>query len=167
MGLSSLQRVQEHLTPTMTAARKKTIPILIFPCAFIAWIGLFVTTATASPRKRVEIDKTHQQLRAYEGLRLILRCRVSTGRGGSTPGGRFYVQGKERMHYSSRYQNAPMSYSIHLRGHYFIHGYSFVPNYPASHGCIRVPLRNGNPAKRLFEWIDIGTPVTILGRWRR
>ncbi len=164
----------------MTAARKIGFTVFIFTYAFIAYAGLPATVHTelvkekgssrytaSAPRKRVVIDKTHQQLRAYEGKRLVLRCRVSTGRWGSTPSGRFYVQGKERMHYSSRYHNAPMPYSIHLRGHYFIHGYSFVPNYPASHGCIRVPLSEGNPAKRLYEWVDLGTPVIILGRWNR
>ncbi len=119
------------------------------------------------PRKHVVIDKTHQMLRAYEGSKLVFKSHVSTGRGRSTPSGRFYVQGKERMHYSRRYDNAPMPYSVHLRGHYFIHGFGFVPNYPASHGCIRLPLNNGNPAKKFYEWVEIGTLVIIVGEWRR
>jgi lipoprotein-anchoring transpeptidase ErfK/SrfK len=33
-----------------------------------------------------------------------------------------------------------------------------VPNYPASHGCIRLP---GEVARRLFAEIPVGTLVTV------
>jgi lipoprotein-anchoring transpeptidase ErfK/SrfK len=36
----------------------------------------------------------------------------------------------------------------------------YVPNYPASHGCIR--LENGF-AQKMYYWADIGTPVLIRG----
>jgi lipoprotein-anchoring transpeptidase ErfK/SrfK len=36
-----------------------------------------------------------------------------------------------------------------------------VPRYPASHGCIRVPLNEGNPAKFFFEWANLGIPVEV------
>ena len=116
--------------------------------------------------KRVEIDKTLQVLRAYEEDRLFFQSRVSTGRGDRTPNGSFYAQGKQRMHYSKRYDNAPMPYSVQVSGHYFIHGFSYVPNRPASHGCIRLPLAGGNPAKVFYDWVELGTPVKIMGRWR-
>lgn len=137
------------------------------------WISVVLVAALlrgqeppAPPVKRVEIDKTLQVLRAYESERLVLHSRVSTGRGNSTPNGSYRVQGKQRMHYSRLYDNAPMPYSVQLRGHYFIHGFSYVPNRPASHGCIRLPLTGGNPAKQFYEWVEIGTPVEITGRWR-
>ena len=44
-----------------------------------------------------------------------------------------------------------------IRG-YATHGYASVPTYPASHGCLRVPIPD---AKRLFNWIKIGTPVDV------
>lgn len=115
--------------------------------------------------KRVEIDKTLQVLRAYEGDRLVLQSRVSTGKGNSTPSGSYHVEGKQRMHYSRRYDNAPMPYSVQVSGHYFIHGFSYVPDRPVSHGCIRVPLTNGNSAKAFYDWVELGTPVEIMGRW--
>ena len=68
----------------------------------------------SSPAKRVEIDKTQQVLRAYDGEWLILESRVSTGRGNSTPNGSYRVQEKQRMHYSKRYHNAPMPYTTSL-----------------------------------------------------
>ena len=104
-------------------------------------------------------------LRAYEGDRLILETHVSTGKGNSTPNGSYFVQEKQRTHYSKLFHNAPMPYSVQVSGNYFIHGFSSVPNRPASHGCIRVPLTGANPAKLFYEWVDVGTPVHIVGRW--
>jgi hypothetical protein len=47
--------------------------------------------------------------------------------------------------------------SYFIRG-YAIHGYASVPNYPASHGCLRVPIPN---ASSIFNWIDIGDPIYL------
>ena len=47
----------------------------------------------------------------------------------------------------------------------FIHGFQKVPRHPASHGCIRLPLAGANPAKWFYDWIDVGTPVSIRGHW--
>lgn len=116
--------------------------------------------------KRVDIDKTSQTLRAYEGQQLFLVTRVSTGRAGrETPTGTFYAGVKHRMHYSSLYDNAPMPFSVQVSGNYFIHGYHNVPSYPASHGCIRLPLDGDNPAERFFHWVETGTPIVITGAW--
>ena len=112
--------------------------------------------------KRVEISLHGQNLKAWQGQRLVLDCRISSGRRGSTPAGNFRAGPyKARMHYSSRYDNAPMPWSVQIHGHVFIHGFRSVPRYPASHGCIRLPLSEGNPAKFFFEWIDCGTPVSV------
>ena len=47
--------------------------------------------------------------------------------------------------------------SYFIRG-YAIHGYASVPNFPASHGCLRVPIPN---ASSIFNWIDIGDPIYL------
>ena len=113
--------------------------------------------------KRVEIRLGEQRLRAWQGERLVLETKVSTGRRGNTPAGSFRAGPyKARMHRSSRYHNAPMPWSVQLNGHIFIHGFTSVPDYPASHGCVRVPLNNGNPARFFYEWVDRGTPVVVL-----
>lgn len=112
--------------------------------------------------KRVEISLAKQQLQGWQGERLVLQCRISSGRNGRTPAGEFHAGPyKARMHRSSRYNNAPMPWSVQINGHVFIHGFTSVPNYPASHGCIRVPLNEGNPAKFFYEWVDTGTPVSV------
>lgn len=47
--------------------------------------------------------------------------------------------------------------SYFIRG-YAIHGYSSVPTYPASHGCLRVPIPN---ARAIYDWIDIGDQIFL------
>lgn len=111
--------------------------------------------------KRVEVDISDQRLRAYEGDRLVMQTRVCTGRGDSTPKGRYSAGWKDRHHYSSKYDNAYMPWSVQVAGDVFIHGYSSVPRHPSSHGCIRMPVTGTNPAKRFYEWVDAGTPIRI------
>jgi len=102
--------------------------------------------------KRVEIDLSAQKLRAYEGNRLVMQTRISSGRRGHrTPTGHFRAGYKDADHHSSLYHNAPMPWSDQVTGNVFIHGYTVVPKYPASHGCIRVPLTGANPARRFFK----------------
>lgn len=113
--------------------------------------------------KYAEINLTKQRLRAWQGKRLVLETRISSGRGRrGTPRGNFHAGPyKARMHYSTLYDNAPMPWSVQVSGNVFIHGFSSVPAYPASHGCIRVPLDGGNPAKFFHDWINVGTPISI------
>jgi hypothetical protein len=112
--------------------------------------------------KRVEVGLAEQRLRAWQGELLVLETRISSGRNGRTPKGRFCAGPyKAKMHYSKLYDNAPMPWSVQVNGNVFIHGFNSVPSYPASHGCIRMPLDGENPAKFFYEWIDVGTPVII------
>ena len=48
--------------------------------------------------------------------------------------------------------------AMYFSGGYAIHGSESVPDYPASHGCVRVSLED---ADWLFAHIDYGTPVLI------
>lgn len=115
--------------------------------------------------KRVEINLADQQLQAWQGKRLVLTSRISSGRNGSTPTGRFRAGPyKEEVHYSTRYRNARMPWSVQITGNIFVHGFKAVPRTPASHGCVRLPLDEGNPAKFFFDWVDRGTPVEIKKR---
>jgi lipoprotein-anchoring transpeptidase ErfK/SrfK len=120
------------------------------------------SSSLTTKEKRVEINLTTQQLKAYQGRRLVMQTKISSGKNRGTPTGSFRAGPyKNKEHYSSLYDNAPMPWSIQVTGHIFIHGYSIVPEFPASHGCIRVPISGRNPAKRLFEWLDVGTPINI------
>jgi hypothetical protein len=117
--------------------------------------------------KRVEVDLANQRLRAYQGARLVLDSPISSGREGKkTPPGEFKAGPiKSRMHRSRLYHNAPMPWSVQVHENIFIHGFRKVPRHPSSHGCIRLPLTGANPAKWFYNWIDLGTPVSIKGHW--
>jgi lipoprotein-anchoring transpeptidase ErfK/SrfK len=59
----------------------------------------------------------------------------------------------KRYHRSSRYNNAPMPYSIFYSGHFAIHGTNQVKKLgrPASAGCIRL---HPNNAAKLFSLVQ-------------
>ena len=66
---------------------------------------------------------------------------VSTARRGYyTPTGTFSPYSLQIMHYSRKYDNAPMPHSIFFSGGYAIHATPHVGNLgrPASHGCVRL-----------------------------
>ncbi|KAB2873473.1 MAG: L,D-transpeptidase [Bauldia sp.] len=72
---------------------------------------------------------------------------VSTARPGyRTPVGSFRPQAMKRMHYSSKYDNAPMPHSIFFLGGYAVHGTNAIRTLgrAVSHGCVR--LAPGNAA---------------------
>lgn len=79
--------------------------------------------------------------------------RVSTARSGyKTPVGDFKPYLLKKMHYSKKYDNAPMPNSIFFHGGYAIHATYDVKNLgrPASHGCIRLSPRD---AKWLYQLV--------------
>ena len=118
-------------------------------------------TLVMSPQA-VEISLKKQRLYAWQGDRLVLETNISSGRNNRTPAGEFRAGPyRSAMHYSKLYDNAPMPWSVQINGNIFVHGFTSVPDYPASHGCIRVPLTDGNPAKFFYEWVLNGTPVSV------
>jgi hypothetical protein len=51
-----------------------------------------------------------------------------------------------------------MVHSSYFIGGYAIHGYASVPTYPASHGCLRVPIPS---AWNIYSWVDFGDQVFV------
>jgi lipoprotein-anchoring transpeptidase ErfK/SrfK len=47
---------------------------------------------------------------------------------------------------------------MYFKGGFAIHGYPSVPAFPASHGCVRVPMWI---APSLFSGNDYGTTVVV------
>ncbi len=115
--------------------------------------------------KHVVINLTKQRACAYEGGRAVFCGNVSTGKPGHrTPTGYFRVLEKDIDHVSSKYPEpnggAKMHYMLRLTSSGIAMHLGYVPNYPASHGCIR--LQNGF-AQRMYRWASVGTPVRIIG----
>ena len=151
--LISLTELTEKGVKVVSAESGKVARVSRFIRSFDVMVGA----------KYTEINLTEQKLRAWQGKRLVLETRISTGkRGHRTPKGDFHAGPyKARMHHSTLYDNAPMPWSVQVTGNIFIHGFSSVPAYPASHGCIRLPFNEGNPAKFFYDWINVGTPISI------
>jgi PKD repeat protein len=83
----------------------------------------------------IEVDKTRQVLFEVNRGQVVRVVHVSTGATGNTPVGRWHVYSKV-----PGYLPTGMFYSsFFLRG-FAIHGYPSVPSYPASHGCVRIPM---------------------------
>jgi len=102
---------------------------------------------------QVYIDKSLQRMWVYLDNDYVGDWKVSTARRGYwTPVGTFRPYNLERMHYSRKYHNSPMPWSVFFKGGYAIHGTNAVRRLgrPASHGCIRVHPRN---AKKLYQLI--------------
>jgi hypothetical protein len=92
----------------------------------------------------------------------IAATTVSTGRPGhSTPTGVFTVLQKQVQHYSSKYNSAPMPYMQRLTWYGVALHAGNLPGYPASHGCIRLPLAF---AKLLYGTSNVGMTVVITDR---
>ena len=84
---------------------------------------------------------------------------VSTGKPGhSTPTGVFTILQKQVVHYSSKYDSAPMPYMERLTWYGVALHAGHLPGYPASHGCIRMPA---GFAKLLYGSTKLGMTVVI------
>jgi hypothetical protein len=90
---------------------------------------------------------------------------ISTGKQGyGTPAGTYRPQSLRRMHYSSRYNWAPMPYSIFFDHGFAIHGTNEVRHLgrPASHGCIRLSPQHAKTLYGLVGRHGMGnTSITI------
>jgi lipoprotein-anchoring transpeptidase ErfK/SrfK len=146
------------------------------------WAGEGITG-----RPSIKIDLETQRAYFYKGGQMVGVSVVSTGREGhDTPPGKFRVVDKDIGHASSLYgdyvhpggqvvmqnvenkkdpqppgtvfRGAPMPYFLRIHGDIGMHA-GYLPGYPASHGCIRLPE---TMAAKFFQDAPIGTPVEIL-----
>lgn len=104
--------------------------------------------------RHVEVDISRQVMSLIEGDTPVHTFHVSTG-AGATP----TIRGKFRFYRKDAGYNAKrMYFSVYFRGGYATHGYNPVPNYKASHGCVRNPI----PFSRfIYNWVDIGMPIYV------
>ena len=100
------------------------------------------------------IDLSRQRMKVYKGDDLLYKWRISTARKGYvTPVGVYRPKYLVKMHYSKRYHNSPMPYSIFFKGNFAIHGTNSVWRLGrrASHGCVRLHPKN---AKKLYTLVQ-------------
>jgi len=134
----------------------------------------------------IVIKLGHQRAYFYKAGQLVGVSTISTGREGfGTPRGSFKIMQKDKDHASSLYgdyvdgrggilkrdidrskdkmppgakfDGAKMPFFMRITGGVGMHE-GFLPGYPASHGCIRMPH---NMAETFFKNVEVGTPVAI------
>jgi lipoprotein-anchoring transpeptidase ErfK/SrfK len=114
-----------------------------------------------SGETKVVIDTLTQLFYVYRDDKLVGVATVSTGKKGrATPLGFWSVMNKQVKGYSRKYDNAPMPFMqmYDPKGIAFHAGPN--PGYPASHGCVRLPLKF---AERLYGLTKVGSKVIIEG----
>lgn len=125
--------------------------------------GEFVFAPQIAPEGPVlvYVDLGRQRATVYRnGVRIAVTT-ISSGKPGhETPTGVFTILQKNKDHRSSTYDNAPMPYMQRLTWMGVALHAGNLPGYPASHGCVRLPMEF---AKKLFTITPMGGTVVIAG----
>jgi hypothetical protein len=108
--------------------------------------------------RRIEVDKTRQILMIVQNGRVTGTLHVSTGLTGNTPIGHWKVLWKAPFTHTWL-GPAILFRTLTFHGGFAIHGFSPVPAYPASHGCVREPIWAANWT---YEQTPVGTPVDVF-----
>ena len=141
-------------------------------------------------RTSVIINLTEQAAYLLENGRVTLVSPIASGKEGwGTPVGRYHITSKDLNHVSAdfglvvdsygrivnpdatpgtrvppgcHYMPAPMPDYMQFGPFLGMHG-GFLPGYPASHGCVRMPH---DLAAEFFARVEVGTPVEVIGNSR-
>jgi lipoprotein-anchoring transpeptidase ErfK/SrfK len=139
---------------------------------------------------RVIIDLTEQAAYLIEDGRVAIVSPIASGKEGwGTPTGNFRIISKDLNHRSGsfglivnrsgrivnpnaspgspvpggcQYLPAPMPYFMEFSRYVGMHA-GYLPGYPASHGCVRMPR---DLAGEFYARVHIGTPVRVVGSAR-
>lgn len=115
----------------------------------------------------IDINITEQVLSEVVDGQIVWSTHISTGNGewywdqgewslAETPRGWYQIYAKD-----AGWQESSLGWlysPMYFVGGFAIHGSTSVPDYPDSHGCVRVPL---DVADYLFDRISIGTWVDV------
>lgn len=139
-------------------------------------------------KPRIVINLSEQRVRYFKGGELVGMSPISSGKESTgTVNGRFSIMEKDIHHRSSlfgvyvnsagdtvvsdvdtrtdpqpsgtKFIGANMRYFMRITGGIGMHE-GYLPGYPASHGCIRLPTKM---AAIFFNETPLGTPVEIVG----
>jgi lipoprotein-anchoring transpeptidase ErfK/SrfK len=104
--------------------------------------------------RHIEADLSRQVIALIAGGRVRRIYPVSSGKA-STP----TVLGTFHVYLKTPGTNAKgMVDAAYFFGAYATHGYPSVPTFPASHGCLRVPMPE---AMSIFSWLSYGDRVDV------
>ena len=151
--VSGLGRTGVADTATLAALAGATDPAPLVP--------------TGAPT-RVEVDMTRQVLFVWTDGQLVKILPVSTGTGkrycengncgvAVTPLGEFRAE--RRILGAHRSPLGVLYNPVFFHEGFAIHGSPSIPPYPASHGCVRIPI---NSSRWIYDHIADGTPIHLI-----
>jgi L,D-transpeptidase catalytic domain/SPOR domain len=109
----------------------------------------------------IVISKKSQNMFVFSDGALWASTPISTGkRRHETPSGVFPILQKHRLHRSNIYSGAPMPFMQRLTWSGIALHAGWVPGYPASHGCVRVPRAF---AQSLFKLTKASATTVVIG----
>jgi lipoprotein-anchoring transpeptidase ErfK/SrfK len=122
---------------------------------------LWASAIPAEGETRIVLDLLTQTGYVYRGDKLIGATSISSAkRGMVTPLGFWSILEKRPFYRSKKYDNAPMPFMQRIDEYGIaLHGGN-NPGYPASHGCVRLPMKF---AEKLYGLTKIGSKVVIEG----
>ena len=107
----------------------------------------------------IAISIQKQNLKIYDAGGLYAQTPISSGMAGHpTPMGVFSVIQKHKFHHSNIYSGAPMPYMQRITWSGVAMHAGVLPGYPASHGCIRMPMAF---AIKMWKWTRMGARVVV------
>jgi len=118
----------------------------------------------AAESRQLDLHLASQTFRYYEDGQLVWSGLISSGaEDHPTPRGSFRVQSKDINKRSGSYTNffdfpTPMPYAMQFDGPYWVHE-GYVPNQPASHGCVRLRYED---AKFVYARMRVGDAVNVV-----
>jgi hypothetical protein len=156
----------------------------------IVFCTIGLCTKLSAQQSEVIINLTEQTACLFQNGRLAFVSPIASGKEGwGTPTGNFKIISKDQNHQSGNfglvtdaygrivnpnatpgsyvpsgchYQAAPMPYFMEFRKYVGMHA-GYLPGYPASHGCVRMPR---DLAAEFFSRVQVGTPVKVIGNSR-
>jgi len=156
----------------------------------IVLIAIALCAKLSAQQPAVIINLTEQTAYLLEDGRVAFASPIASGKEGwGTPIGTFSIVSKDLNHQSGtfglvsdsygrivnpnatpgsyvppgcHYIPAPMPYFMEFRKYVGMHA-GYLPGYPASHGCVRMPR---DLAAEFFARVKVGTPVKVIGSTR-
>jgi len=125
--------------------------------------GQYVLSQTIPTQGETHIivDLQTQMAYVYRADKLVGASTISTAKHGMvTPLGFWSVLEKHKSYRSKKYENASMPFMQRIDDYGIAFHGGNNPGYPASHGCIRLPMKF---AARLFDLTKVGSKVIIEG----
>lgn len=145
--------------------------------AVTAWAAMTMGAADASAQARPKtspepraqhvptpvlavVSLGDQRISVYDANGRILQSPISSGATGlETPAGVFSIVQKKPEHYSNIYGDASMPFMERITWTGIALHAGVLPGYPASHGCVRLPLAF---AEQLFGITKLGMRVILV-----